>query len=221
MGYITFLKKASVQAKHRREEWLTRVVQLLKHCVLFRNKAKQLFAWGKDAAERMKKDTKLAVTFAAAGFLCSLQQSLEELKKILAENEATALLERAARDDLDVEDKIISFLPVLVEALEQVVMHESTVNVQDCMESKACDLKTSLELAMNKLRTVSHGHYEGGPQDWKQTIPDESSVDVVLTKASETISKLKSSEFQPEIKSADKACPFLGSLLQSFSLNVP
>ena len=205
MSYVSFLKKAAQMAKHDLEKWILKAVSVLKQCILFRTKARALFDYGKDAAERLAKDGKLTLTYAAAGYGGSLRTMLDEIRGMLGEEDNKEKLRIAESEDKPLHARLIAFFPLLVSSMEQMLSHEVSINVCDCLEAKAAKHQTTMELAVNKLRANSQGYFSGGPHDWRQAIDETASLDEMLEKAAQTIGKVKSVELGTDIKSLDKA----------------
>ena len=190
---------------HRFNDSISKALSTLKHCVLFRSKAKIVSGLGKDAVERLKKDSKLTATFGAATACSALQRSVAEIQEMLKQEDAQGWLKEAESDNVTSDLKIMPFLVQLVEKMQDVIMHETTINVKDCLEARAAELKTTLELSLEQLKFASQGMFLGGSKDWKASLAKEASLADVLQTAVATIGKVKSAEFQPTIKSCDKA----------------
>ena len=211
MGHISFLKKLVPKSAHPHLDQVNHAVQALKHCVLFRSKSKQFYSSGKNIEERMKKDAKMATTFAAATSWAQMQQCLSALVAWI-DAEGSEVIKQADAGDASAALKACSVFPCVIESMSAVGRHDATISVLDCLESKATEYKNFVGLAFDRLRVTSRGFYNTGAHTWKSELTDESTLDNVLQKAAETIAKVKSADLQADIKATHKACAVFGNL---------
>ena len=193
-------------------------LKCIKSSLLFQHSASELWAKGGDAPERLKKDQKFKLLFAACAHQKAVTQAVEAIEKWQTANSEmyNKALTAAQTGEQETEEtgikKVVKNLDAshhlmildIVTKLTQRALSEKDQCVEDCVDVQSVAFKRNMDSITTSLRKVCQGLYSGGPSDWKGSLKDDCKLEDLLTKATATILKIKGSSIKESVDVAVK-----------------
>lgn len=168
---------------------------------MLQHTTKELWDKGRDAEERLKKDSKHKVLFAAALHSAALYDSSQSL---LAWQEANPDCKLPEDGSAPADSKLqLVALPVTSKLADR-AMSEKDDCLADCLGVKLASFKRIEDSTTSKLKNVCQGFYATGPHDWKASLANDCSLDTLLKEATQSILKIKGGNIKEQLDSAEK-----------------
>ena len=168
---------------------------------MLQHTSKELWDKGKDAEDRLKKDTKHKVLFAAASHAAAVRDASKALSAWQEANPDCKLPE----DDSAPADSTLQLVALPVaKKLGERAMSEKDDCIADCFGVKLASFKRTQDSITSKLKNVCQGFYASGPNDWKASLGDDCSLDALLKESTQSILKIKGGNIKEQLDNAEK-----------------
>ena len=207
---MKFLGNLIDSCQHPHAELATQQLKIIKSSLMCQHTANDLWQKGKDAEERLKKDSKLKVLFACCAHLKSYAESKAKICQWKEDHsDICTAANEAVKGSNEGDCALLNPDMVLIDLdvvgkLDERAMNEKDESVMDCVERHLAGFQTSLATRAQCLKKATQNFYLGGTQDWKRSFGQDIQIEGVLKAAGDSILKVKGVSIKEQIEFAEK-----------------
>ena len=200
LALLHVLTKMASSTDHPFEYVAGLKVKALKNHTLMLSTLNELSDLGRDAASRLRKDTKFKVLADAGSHVSGNAKIFEEI--VRWETEHREEMSKVAEGGV----ATIQILGVDVAGkIQNRALSEKDNVFTDCVEHQAAEFGNQLNAVDRTMQAVAKDMHKGGPADWTSGLADDAGIGAVVAKAAKTLLTVPMDAMKTAIASTEKA----------------